>query len=300
MTTIANFPSLWKRFWLGSDGLRSGWAIALFFVILAVTVVVLGHIAYVFHHPLNLGQTLAPLHLIVTEAVLCCGAVVATVLVGLADRRPWLSYGLRSRHGLAQWAQGALCGIATVAVIMGVLYFSHAATISLSGLGVAALLRSGVLWAVAFCLVAATEELTFRGLPFFRLLRGHHPLLAAGVVSVLFGCAHLSNHGESVIGIVQDVAFGLVACLAVWRTGSLWWALGLHAAWDWSETFLFGTADSGLTATGHLLTSHAIGPAWLSGGSVGPEGSVIVFPALALLVVVILWTLPRAEISAQG
>lgn len=292
-------PSRWKRLWCGRDGLRTGWAVALFFVILALTVVLLGHLAYLLHHPLTLHGHLTPGHMITNEAVLCCGALVATWVMARLDHRPWSSYGLRAPHGAAQFGQGAVCGAVMLATVMGVLYLTHAATITLSGVDAGSLFASGILWAVAFCLVAAAEELTFRGFAFFRLARGRNPLVATLVMSLLFACAHLSNPGESVTGIAMVITFGLVACLAVWRTGSLWWALGLHAAWDWSQTFLFGTADSGLVATGHLLTSHATGPAWLSGGTVGPEGSLIVFPAMAVLALVAVWTLPRAK-AAPG
>src|SRR5699024_8233591 len=127
--------------------------------------------------------------LIVNEAVLCCGALAATRLLGFVDKRPWSSYGLRSRHGVAQFGQGAFWGAAMLAAVMAVLYLTHAATITFSGASTGALLQSGVLWAVAFCLVAGTEELTFRGFPFFRLARQRGPLTATVVMSLLFGCA---------------------------------------------------------------------------------------------------------------
>jgi hypothetical protein len=67
---------------------------------------------------------------------------------------------------------------------------------------------------------------------------------------------------------------GLVFCFALYRTGSLWWAIGIHAAWDWSQSFLYGVADSGLMAEGHLFATHPVGKPILSGGLTGPEGSV--------------------------
>ncbi|HEX7339905.1 MAG TPA: CPBP family intramembrane glutamic endopeptidase [Rhodanobacteraceae bacterium] len=300
MTTSSLPPSGWQRLFRGPDGLRAGWAVALFFVILAVVVAVLDHIAYLLHYPLQPHGALTPTHMLVTEAMLCFGALVATLCMARIDKRAWTSYGLRSRRGWAHFGQGALCGLLVLAAVMGVLWLSHAASITFSGAGAWSLVRSGVVWALAFCLVAATEELTFRGFVFFRLSHALKPVAAAVVASILFACAHLSNHGESLAGLIQVAAFGLVACLAVWRTGSLWWAMGLHAAWDWSETFLFGTADSGLAATGHLLTSQPVGPVWLSGGTVGPEGSVIVFPALLVVALVIVWTLPRTQGSSTA
>jgi membrane protease YdiL (CAAX protease family) len=169
-------------------------------------------------------------------------------------------------------------------------------TIERSTVAVGSLVESAVLWAIAFALVAVNEELVFRGCAFFRLLRGTNPVVATLVTSSAFALAHIANPSETISGILSVVASGLVLCLSVWRSGSLWWAIGFHAAWDWSQSFVFGVADSGLLVTGHWLTSQAVGPAWLNGGSAGPEGSVLVFPILAALALVIVRTLPPAKI----
>ncbi|MGC1969086.1 MAG: hypothetical protein WA673_21675, partial [Candidatus Acidiferrales bacterium] len=56
-----------------------------------------------------------------------------------------------------------------------------------------------------------------------------------------------------------------------------WFAVGFHAAWDWAETFFYGTPDSGLVGVGHYLNTSVNGSKWITGGSAGPEGSVIAF-----------------------
>ncbi len=76
---------------------------------------------------------------------------------------------------------------------------------------------------------------------------------------------------------------GFFFCLTLRRTGNLWFAVGFHAAWDWGESFLYSVPDSGEMVTGHLLKSSFHGSTWLTGGSVGPEGSVLVFILIALL-----------------
>jgi hypothetical protein len=68
---------------------------------------------------------------------------------------------------------------------------------------------------------------------------------------------------------------GLLFCFSVWRTGSLRWAIGFHCTWDWTQLFIFGTIGSGVRFAGSVLTSTPVGPTWLSGGSAGPEGSVL-------------------------
>ena len=106
---------------------------------------------------------------------------------------------------------------------------------------------------------------------------------ASWVTSTLFGFVHTGNNGENWIGIFAAGAIGFVFCVSVWITGSAWWAIGCHSAWDWAETFFYGTADSGFAAKGHLLTTTPAGnPLW-SGGADGPEGSLLVLAVILLL-----------------
>ncbi|SDG24536.1 CPBP family intramembrane glutamic endopeptidase [Paraburkholderia phenazinium] len=284
--------------WIGRDGLRAGWAILLFLVLCIAVIFAIGHVAYVLHHPFQLHGDLTPGNSLLLEAAMCCAALIATLAMSRLERKSWLDSGLRSARRAADFGQGAFWGVAAISALMGMLALTHGARIEFSGASAQSLLESGLVWAIVFMLVGITEELTFRGYPFFRLARGTNPLIAATLLSLLFGAVHLTNHGESLIGVTQVFLFGLVASLAVWRTGSVWWVIGLHAAWDWSETFLFGTADSGLGAQGHLLSTHPGGPVWLSGGSVGPEASVLMLPVLGLLAWIVVKTLPQVERAA--
>ncbi len=154
------------------------------------------------------------------------------------------------------------------------------------------------------------EEYLTRGYLLFTLARGltaiyrlisntrHSAALgfwtAAVLLSFLFGLGHTKNPGESPIGLLSAGLASLVFCLSLWRTGSLWWAIGLHSTWDWSQTFLYGVADSGMMANSRLFATHPVGKPLLSGGATGPEGSLYVLLVLALLVVVILTLLPRS------
>ena len=58
-------------------------------------------------------------------------------------------------------------------------------------------------------------------------------------------------------------------------SGNLWMPIGFHLAFDWGETYLYGVPNSGHVLPGHLLSGSSSGAWWLSGGTVGPEGSVL-------------------------
>jgi membrane protease YdiL (CAAX protease family) len=129
------------------------------------------------------------------------------------------------------------------------------------------------LYAAAFFLIGLEEEFRYRGYALRTLASGIGFWPAAIVLAALFGWSHLGNRGETWTGAFNAGVGALFLCLLLRRTGDLWMAIGFHAAWDWAESFFYGVPDSGATVPGHLLESSFSGPAWLTGGSVGPEGS---------------------------
>ena len=85
----------------------------------------------------------------------------------------------------------------------------------------------------------------------------------------------------------QQVSRDLLFCLFLQRTGNLWIAVGFHTAWDWGQTF-YGVPDSGILPYHSVFASVFSGPLWLTGGIVGPEGSVLC--PIALLVVALIFS----------
>ena len=123
---------------------------------------------------------------------------------------------------------------------------------------------------------------------------------AAWVTSTVFAYYHTNNNGENWIGVFAAGAIGFVFCVSVRLTGSAWWAIGCHAAWDWAETFFYGTADSGMQGQGHYLSASPAGnPLW-SGGADGPEGSLLVLGAILLLLMALLLFHGRRKLRAPA
>jgi hypothetical protein len=157
-----------------------------------------------------------------------------------------------------------------------------------------AFLRWALGWGATFLAVSLHEEFAFRGYWLFTMSRRLRFWPAALFLSAVFGGAHLLNHGETVFGILHVVGTGLLFCLMIRRTGTLWFAIGYHAAWDWAETFFYGTPDSGLLGVGRFLNSSVHGPDWLTGGSAGPEGSIFSIVILLVCAALIQFRFPRA------
>jgi hypothetical protein len=158
--------------------------------------------------------------------------------------------------------------------IVGMMVATHAYSFGGLALSPLSVLKFGFLWAVGFLMVGLFEEFAFRGYMQFTLTTGLGFWPAAAITCAVFAGLHLGNPGENWIGAVEIVLIALFLCLALRRTGNLWFAIGWHMAFDWGESFFYSTPNSGIHATGHMLNASLMGSKWLSGGSVGPEASV--------------------------
>jgi membrane protease YdiL (CAAX protease family) len=220
---------------------------------------------------------------------------LATWIVSRMEKRPLSDYGIPIRQALGmKFWEGSVWGFAMLSAILLVLRISGHFRIDSVSLTGSAVFRYALAWAATFLAVSWSEEFAFRGYWLFSFSRRMRFWPAALLISVVFGAAHLPNPGENALGILQVVEFGLLMCLTLRRTGNLWFAVGFHAAWDWAETYFYGTPNSGLLGSGRFLSTSVHGPNWLTGGSAGPEGSIVTLLTLVLCALLIHFRFPRA------
>jgi membrane protease YdiL (CAAX protease family) len=280
-----------EKIFLGPNGIRAGWRVLIFVAILTAVIVGLIAIPFVRHHlgPLQpKGRTMTPAGAIFAELVNVLPVLIAGWIMTKIEKRCFADYGLPPNQAFGKlfW-QGLPVGFLALSVLMGLIIALHGFSLGGLALHTPTALKYGFIWGIAFLLTGLFEELLFRGYLQSVLTSGMGFWPAAILLAILFGASHLNNPGEAKFGAASAGAFGLVMAFSLWRTGTIWFAIGLHAAWDWGETFFYSVPDSGLTAQGHLFNSWFHGPQWLTGGSVGPEGSLLVFPVLLLMAVII-------------
>ena len=298
-----------NRVFIGPNGLRAGWSLAIYCLIIAACLTVLHFAANAVHAYLRHGkppvhpphiQVFAPGPRILQEVFLLLCALLAAWIMSRIEKRPFGEYGLggNSRR-LPQFLQGFCWGFAFISLLILCLYLGHYIVLTGFLLHGFSALKYALAWMVFFLLVGVFEEFFFRGYIQYTLARG----IGFGAVgfwmsAILwnfgFGFVHGNNPGESPIGLFQAGFIGLIFCLSLWYTRSLWWAIGAHATWDWGESYFYGTADSGMLVKGHLLGSHPQGALLLSGGATGPEGSAIGI-GVAMLIALVIWLTLRKE-----
>jgi membrane protease YdiL (CAAX protease family) len=275
---------------------RAGWRLLIYLLFVVLFTLAGTFLATALHFPQITRAGVTATSMLVQECLGLIAVFAAAAIMGLLESRPFGGYGLpcATAFGARFW-QGAAWGIAMIAGIIFLIRAFDGFSFGELALRGRELWGYAALWVVVFICVGLFEELLFRGYAQFTLATGIGFWPAATVLSAAFGAVHLFNRGEGKVGALSVFAIGMFFCLTLRRTGNLWFAVGLHAAFDWGETFLFSVPDSGLVAPGHLLNSSFHGPVWLTGGTVGPEGSVMAFAVVALAATFFVIVYPAKE-----
>jgi hypothetical protein len=140
------------------------------------------------------------------------------------------------------------------------------------------------LWTLANLLIGFAEEFQFRAYLLATTADGLGFWTAAILLSTGFGALHFFfKPHERWEDFASTGLLGLFMCFTLRRTGSLAFAIGFHAAFDFANLFVFSGSNAGEFAIGHLLGTTWQGPNWLTGGLLGPEASRMVFPVIAAM-----------------
>jgi membrane protease YdiL (CAAX protease family) len=306
-----------RKIFFGQDGLRAGWSLLIFIAMIAALAFCANRIGRMLHAPNpKPGAEMSPLFGIIAEAVPFVLVLFVTWIMSRIERRPVSVYGLGDRRMLSHFFGGMAWGIICLSLLILTLWKAGLLVFDSRLLFGTDILRYGAVWLLGFLLVGLLEEYLTRGYVQYTLTRGlaglyqrafktrHSTALgfwtSAVIFSLLFGLGHGKNPGESPIGLLSAGLAAMVFCFSLWRTGSLWWAIGLHTSWDWGQSFLYGVPDSGLMVQHHLFATHPVGKPILSGGTTGPEGSIFIVGVLSLVALIIFFTLPRGHYGSAA
>jgi membrane protease YdiL (CAAX protease family) len=271
---------------LNKMGLRAGWRLliygATFLVLLSVSVFLLDLFLR------SSYGVLSPSSQLFGELASFLAAFLAAWIMSRLEASPLGLYGLPVRRAFGKefWF-GCLFGLVHICALIGLIAaFGGYSFGSLAEHG-GAIVKWAAFWGLFFFVVALFEEFFFRGYTLHTLTDGIGFWPAAILLAVAFGLVHKRNPGENWVGVAGIMLVGLFWSFTLKRTGSLWLALGMHATFDFGQTFLFSVPDSGMIFPGHLSNATLHGPNWLTGGSPGPEASIIDFLILALFFVLV-------------
>ncbi|HKW57093.1 MAG TPA: type II CAAX endopeptidase family protein [Candidatus Acidoferrum sp.] len=289
------FPA---NLFLTAKGIRAGWRLLIFatvfFTLWMVAIFTVGAILR------PAPGVFSPSFQFFGELASFIAALIAAWIMSGLEQQPFGMYGLPARGMFGKlFLLGGLFGLSEISLLIGILAACGSYSFGHVTEHGSELAKWALFWAGFFLVVACTEEFLFRGYALYTLAQGVRFWPAAVLLAAGFGGVHYRNPGENWTGVASVFLVGLFWSFTVKRTGTLWFALGMHACFDFSETFLFSVPDSGMVFPGHLSNAALHGPAWLTGGTAGPEASVFDFAILILFFVAIHFLFP-AKPSSGG
>jgi len=276
-----------RKIFLNSRGFRAGWRLLIFVGI----VVGLGFaenwiVPKLFH--LKERPIFDPAGLIIDELQTLIQALIATWIMARIELRTLPNYGIPVRNAFGRdfWI-GLAWGMASTSLLIALIAAFGGYRIGGLAIHGGTLWYFLGLWIIASLFIGFTEEILFRAYLLTTLADGIGFWAAAVLLSAGFGALHyfLKPH-ERWEDFASTGLLGLFTCLTLRRTGSLAFAIGFHAAFDFANLFLWSGQNAGTYAVGHLLDNRWPGPQWLTGGMLGPEASWMVFVVILLMFVI--------------
>ena len=180
-----------------------------------------------------------PTSVILKEMLQVFIVLTATLTIAALRGQNLAVYGfpLQQAFGKDFW-WGGVWGLIMLSVTVALMAVTHSYSPGPVVLSAGDIVKFGLLWAIAFLLAGFAEELAFRGYLQYTLTTRMGFWPAAVVTSLFFAFAHRNNPGENWEGMSNIVVIGMFACVALRRTGSLWFPIGWHMAFDWGEKLL--------------------------------------------------------------
>ncbi len=193
------------------------------------------------------------------------------------------------------FGKNALTGFTTGFVLQSsfimVIYFTrHYAVLNVNSF-------SFIVPAIAPAVTAGfVSEILIRGI-FFRLLEEKAgTIISLLILTLLFGLFHLNAAGATILSVsATAIEAGLLLSAAYVYTRSLWFTIFLHFAWDFAEPGIFGAINPGNSIEKSLLTSKITGPAYVTGGQLGPQNSIGALIICLLTAILLLWLAKRSN-----
>lgn len=227
-----------------------------------------------------------PASLSLLENVVLLAATLGATLImtRFVNRKPVAAVGLGLHHAtFRDFGAGCLLGflmMTGIFLLESALGYVAPAGRGLSTGDAAWVAAGGLLW---FASGALGEELLFRGYAFQTLIQAVTFLPATLLMAIVFAAAHMQNPHMTVLSVLNVTLAGILFSIAYMKTRSLWLSFGIHFAWNYCQTTLYGLPTSGIAGTSRaLVVSESTGPVWITGGAFGPEGGILATIALLI------------------
>jgi len=124
--------------------------------------------------------------------------------------------------------------------------------------------------------VGIGEEVLFRGILFRMIDQRWNAIVGYIITALLFGFVHLPNDNGTVwAAIAISIEAGILLAAAYKYARNIWFPIGIHWAWNFTQGNIFGFSVSGNFSGTPLITPKLEGADLMTGGAFGAEASIL-------------------------
>jgi membrane protease YdiL (CAAX protease family) len=240
---------------------------------------------------LHLSPGLAPGSIMLYDLWNLVVGLICTGIFAIYEHRRVDSYGLPVNRAFSlPTFEGAAAGVIMAgAVAAGMIALGGMQINGLATRG-STLVSSALAWLAANVLIGIAEEFWYRHYLQQTLWKSIGFWPASILIALVFTADHyFYKQGENIWDVITLMSLSLLMSYSILRTGTLWFAVGFHMAFDYMQLFVVGTPNGSRYPVGRLLDVRFNGPAWLTGGVLGTEASFLMYPAIVLLWLYVWW-----------
>lgn len=201
------------------------------------------------------------------------------------EKLTWKQLGFQKEHCVSSVIKGFMIGIVFIVLYIAILVMMNQLVFEYRALTIGRL-YSLAMGLIIFSGVAFAEELTFRGYLQYMLGRKNQTvgmILSAGV----FALNHLLNiQNYTLLSLVYLMMGGILFGVIRMKTKNIWFPLGFHIAWNWTEIRVFGLGNH---TDNHWLTTYITQDSLWNGGESGSGLILIMIEVLMILVFIFLY-----------
>lgn len=200
------------------------------------------------------------------------------------EKITWSDLGVIKQHKLSAVLKGFALGIAAIAGYIFILIVMKQVVFEFNPLTLDRL-YSLFMGLIIFSGVAFAEEVTFRGY-FQYLLSKNNKYVGVILSSMVFALNHLFNFTNyTVLSLIYLMIAGILFSIIRMTTNNIWFPIGFHVAWNWTEIRVFGLGSS---SDYHWLSTKITQDTIWNGGESG-SGLVVILTELILIVIFACW-----------
>jgi len=211
-----------------------------------------------------------------TDTLGAIAAITSLFIVGVSGKRKLSALGFPIHVSVSHSAIGYLIAASLISIVSMTLMITHHLVV------VSQNKEFNTLFALWMCLaIAVFEETVFRGFMLQLLEKRWGTLSALVVTAMLFGAVHywmpapVGDRLHFIGAVFVGLECGLLFGAGYIATRALWLPIGMHWAWNFFESSYYGMINDGMHFSNTFLLTKSSGPVLLTGGSYGPEASII-------------------------